>query len=106
MSVHRSAAIAALIASVAIIHAADAAAQQLDMPFRVQAGGVPIDVDGGHAAPYVADFDGDGVRDLLVGQFAKGRCRVYKNLGTNVAPRFHDFRFFEAGGRVAEVQAN
>ena len=68
--------------------AASATAQQFEKPFRVQAGGKPIDVDVGHAAPYVVDFDGDGIRDLLVGQFGQGRCRIYKNTGTDKAPQF------------------
>jgi hypothetical protein len=101
----RLAAIAALIAGVAVIAATDAAAQQLEKPFRVLADGKPIDVDGGHAAPCFADFDGDGLRDLVVGQFSKGRCRVYKNTGTKQAPLFGDFTFLEAGGKTATVMA-
>jgi hypothetical protein len=85
--------------------AAGLRAQQFEKPFRVQAKGQPIDVEVGHAAPYVVDFDGDGVRDLLVGQFGKGRCRIYRNRGTNTAPAFGEFTFFEAGGKPAEVGA-
>ena len=93
------------LAAFAAALAASAAAQQFETPFRVQAGGKPIDVDIGHAAPYVVDFDGDGVRDLLVGQFGSGRCRIYKNTGTDKAPRFGDFTYLEAGGKTAEVKA-
>jgi len=96
---------AALIASVAALAAADAAAQQLEKPFRVLAEGKPIDVDGGHAAPFFADVDGDGLRDLLVGEFQKGRCRVYKNTGTKQAPLFGAFTFLQAGGKNASVMA-
>ena len=96
--IHKLVAIAATLA-------ASLAAQSFETPFRVQAGGKPIDVDVGHAAPYVVDFDGDGVRDLLVGQFGKRRCRIYKNTGTNTAPKFDEFTFFEAGGKKAEVAA-
>jgi hypothetical protein len=95
----------ASIAACAAALAASAASQQFEAPFRVQAGGKPIDVDTGHAAPYVVDFDGDGVRDLLVGQFGKGRCRVYKNTGTNASPQFGEHTWFEAGGTIAEVDA-
>ena len=93
------------LVAIAATLAAGLAAQSFEKPFRVQAGGKPIDVDIGHAAPYVVDFDGDGVRDLLVGQFGSGRCRIYKNTGTNAAPQFGEFTFLEAGGKVAEVAA-
>ena len=85
--------------------AAGAAAQQFEPPFRLLAGGKPIDVEIGHAAPYVVDWDGDGVRDLLVGQFGQGRCRIYKNTGSNKEPKFGEYTLFEAGGKVAEVKA-
>ncbi|HZN41653.1 MAG TPA: hypothetical protein VFD82_22810 [Planctomycetota bacterium] len=93
------------LVAIAATLAASMAAQQFETPFRVQAGGKPIDVDIGHAAPYVVDFDGDGVRDLLVGQFGNGRCRIYKNTGTNATPQFGEFTFLEAGGKIAEVAA-
>lgn len=93
---------------------------------RIEADGAPIDVSVGHAAPYVIDFDGDGVRDLLVGEFGEGRfpdeclpadvverfgpgafasskLRVYRNIGTNSAPRFGGFQYMEAGGQVASI---
>jgi hypothetical protein len=95
-----------VLAAIAAALAATLPAQQFETPFRLEAGGKPIDVEIGHAAPYVVDWDGDGVRDLLVGQFGKGRCRIYKNTGTDQAPKFADFTFFEAGGKVAEVKAS
>ncbi|MCI0747754.1 MAG: hypothetical protein L0Y58_20295, partial [Verrucomicrobia subdivision 3 bacterium] len=52
-----------------------AGASELQPPFRVEAGGKPIDVEIGHAAPWVADFNGDGKFDLLVGQFGNGKLR-------------------------------
>lgn len=80
-----------------------ATAADLAAPIRVSAGGQPIDVEVGHAAPWVADFDGDGVRDLLVGQFGSGKLRIYRNRGTDKAPEFSTFAWFQAGGADARV---
>lgn len=46
----------------------------------------------GLAAPAVFDWNGDGKKDLLLGEFETGPCgvRVYLNSGTNAAPRFSD----------------
>jgi hypothetical protein len=74
-------------------------------PFRIEAGGEPITVDVGHAAPFVGDFDGDGVRDLLVGEFSQGRMRIFRNVGTDTEPQFEDHVFFEAGGELGRVPA-
>jgi len=63
-----------------------AAGDDLLPPVRIEAAGAPIDTGVGHAAPLVADFDGDGVRDLLVGQFGDGILRIYRNRGTDAAP--------------------
>jgi hypothetical protein len=60
---------------------------ELEPPVRLEAAGKPIDTDIGHAAPFVCDFDGDGVRDLLVGQFGKGNLWIYRNEGTNSQPK-------------------
>jgi hypothetical protein len=67
--------------------AADDPARELAPPVLLEAGGKPIDTDVGHAAPFVGDFDGDGVNDLLVGQFGDGILWVYKNVGTNAHPK-------------------
>jgi hypothetical protein len=62
-------------------------AEDLAPPVRLEAGGKPIDTDIGHAAPWVTDFDGDGVHDLLVGQFGEGLLWICRNEGTNMQPR-------------------
>ena len=56
-------------------------------PVRLEAGGAPIDTEIGHAAPFVGDFDEDGVNDLLVGQFGGGVLWICRNEGTNAAPK-------------------
>ena len=57
-------------------------AAQFKKPIRVVAGGKPIQLESpGYAAPSWADMDGDGRKDLLVGQFRNGKIQVFKNLG-------------------------
>lgn len=80
-----------------------AADPEFGAPEKVLAGSVPIDVAGGHATPVFHDWDGDGRKDLLVGQFEGGRLRLYRNVGTKGAPRFDGFEFVEAGGASASV---
>ena len=86
--------------------AAVAATADFEKPFRVEADGKPINVEVGHSAPYVYDFDGDGVRDLLVGQFGNGRLHIYKNHGTNKTPIFLTSEWFMAGDKIASVKAS
>ena len=98
-----------------------------DPPVRIQAAGKPIDVTVGHAAPYLHDFDGDGLRDLLVGEFGKepfpqdrlpvkyrsesgkasgyaqGRLRIYKNYGTEYSPEYRGFEYLKAGNEFASI---
>ena len=66
----------------------EAAAADSDLlpAVRLKAGGVAIDTEVGHAAPFVGDVDGDGLRDLLVGQFGGGFLTIYRNVGTHDAP--------------------
>jgi hypothetical protein len=82
------------------------AGDELGRPVRLECGGRPIDVDTGHAAPFVCDFDGDGLRDLLVGQFDKGKLRIHRNVGTSSDPRYDGFAYFQAGGEDATVPAS
>ena len=78
----------------------------------------PIDVTTGHASPYIYDFNGDGKRDLLVGEFGSGtyrgettsksslanaRLRVYLNKGSNASPRYDGFKYLQADGENASV---
>lgn len=119
-------------ASIALLAAAESAPEaspttptsQLGQGIRIQAGSALIDTD--HAAPYVFDFDGDGIRDLLVGEFgntqfadsrlaphivtkwgpnsfAAGKLRIYKNHGTNTEPRFRDFMYLKTRQGDASV---
>ena len=90
----------------AFLLTASATAQDLAPPVRLQAGGKDIDVDVGHAAPFVGDIDGDGTAELLVGQYGAGQLRIYPNKGSRKQPRLDGFRWFEAGGEVARIWTN
>jgi len=85
---------------------AQAPTAELAAPFRVHAAGEPISTDVGHAYPRLHDLDGDGKRDLLVGQFGGGTCRVYRNSGTDAAPSFDKMELLLAGDAPASVAAS
>ena len=73
-------------------------AAELEPPVPILSGGRQMDVQLlGHAAPCVADWNGDGRRDLLVGELYRGRLRIYPNVGTNERPVFQDFELFLDG---------
>ena len=74
-------------------------------PFIVEADGVAIEAKMGHAAPFVTDFDGDGVWDLAVGEFGDGGCRLYRNLGTTKAPKFGAFTMLQSNGVPAAMES-
>lgn len=93
------------LALACVLAAGAVTAQAFEKPFRVKAQDGWVDTDVGHAAPYLYDIDGDGKRDLLVGQFGDGKMRIYRNVGTDVAPDFAPHAWFEAGGRVATTPA-
>jgi len=88
-----------------LLPAATALAQELGKPIRLEAAGRPIDTEIGHAYPYVYDIDKDGRRDLLVGQFGSGRLQIYRNLGTDAAPKFGENGWLEAEGKVVTTPA-
>lgn len=70
-------------------------------PVRLMADGAPVRVESpGYAAPCWADVDGDGKKDLLVGQFHQGKIRVYKNRGEG---RLAAGEWLKAGGAEAEI---
>ncbi len=116
-----------------ILHASGISSVQESSPYqfappeRITSSGEPIDVTVGHAAPYLQDFDGDGIRDLLVGEFGKepfpqerlpesyrstsgksggyaqGRLRIYKNYGSEVKPEYRGYEYLKAGDEFASI---
>jgi hypothetical protein len=70
-------------------------------PVRLKADGAPVRVESpGYAAPCWADIDGDGKKDLLVGQFHGGKIRFYKNLGDG---KLGAGDWLKADGATAEI---
>ena len=78
-------------------------AGELSEPLRVEANGKPVDMTLGSAAPFVTDFDGDGVFDLLVGQRGECKLRIYRNQGSNTDPKFGVSAWFKADGVDASL---
>ncbi len=90
--------VSGIIPLLMIVAGSFASASELAAPRKIKVAGRPIDVEHvGHAAPFVGDIDGDGRKDLLVGEYYKGRLRIYRNVGTNAEPRFEGFTVFQDG---------
>jgi hypothetical protein len=85
--------LSALVIVLMSLNASNAAllGNELTPPVRLEAGGKPIDTETGHAATFAYDWDGDGVKDLLVGQFGGGAdggsLLIFRNEGTNALPK-------------------
>ena len=76
-------------------------APKLGRPQLIMGDTLPVRAEGrGWVAPAVYDWNGDGKKDLLIGEFGSGEehgrgalgnfIRVYKNVGSNENPKFKD----------------
>lgn len=68
----------------------------------VESSGMRIDV-GSYAAPIMTDWDGDGLQDLICGQFDQGRIRFYRNVGSAEEPLFNGFDYLLDGAVYLSV---
>ena len=79
-------------------------AAEFTTPVMLEAGGEPIKVEPpGYACPSWADWDGDGKKDLLVGQFAKGKIHFFKNESETGLPKLRKGEMLMTGDKPAEV---
>lgn len=60
---------------------------------------------GGHAAPQVEDWDNDGKKDLLIGQFSGSKIRLYLNSGSNESPELTNYSYLKADGKDLTTSA-
>jgi hypothetical protein len=98
-----------LAGAFALIGGADAPTRSapgpvFEPPVRLQADGAVIDSgpQWAHSGPCLHDVDGDGRRDLVVGDFS-GLFRLYRNVGSDTAPRFTAAGTLKAAGEDAKV---
>jgi hypothetical protein len=78
---------------------------QFEAPVRLEADGQPIKVEApGYACPTMADVDGDGKLDLVVGQFNQGHMQFFKNLAEpGATPKFAAAEWLKTGEERAIV---
>ena len=76
-----------------------------EAPVRLKAGDEFVSVEApGYACPTMADVDGDGLEDLVVGQFNRGYMQFCKNIASSSEPpKFAEAKWIKAGDDKAEV---
>ena len=79
---------------------------------KIQVNKKPLDMEGGiYASPKVVDWDHDGKKDLLIGEFTRhmtdgfysGKIRFYPNTGSDANPEFSGFTYLKADGKEITV---
>ena len=76
-----------------------------ETPVRLTAEGEYISVEApGYACPTMADVDGDGKDDLVVGQFNQGHMQFFKNIAVDgQSPKFAAAQWLTTGEERAVV---
>ncbi|MEZ6191293.1 MAG: VCBS repeat-containing protein [Phycisphaerales bacterium] len=69
---------------------------------QIMAGDKPVETYG-NPCPSFADFTGNGLPDLICGEFVD-RISFYENVGTREAPRYNEGRFIEVDGKVFKME--
>lgn len=78
---------------------------QFDKPIRLTADDEVISVEApGYACPTMADIDGDGREDLIVGQFHRGKMQFFRNIAkAGEPPKFAAGEWLKSEGEPLEV---
>jgi len=71
---------------------------QLLAGVAIRDGVADLTVNMGDAAPEAVDWDNDGRKDLLVGQYGGGLVRLYLNQGSSNNPIFNGFAYVQCAG--------
>lgn len=87
------------IGTVLLATAAFAQIPRFAEPVLLTDNGTTIDV-GYYGAPQMFDWDLDGRKDLVLGQFTSGYIRFYSNVGEDSAPAFSGFEYLSASGSI------
>lgn len=84
---------------------ADPSGYEFEPPVQIKAGDQFVATEGpGYACPTMADVDGDGKRDLVVGQFNQGNMLFCRNISADgESPKFASADWIMSGGDRAVV---
>ncbi len=89
-----------------LIKPSDSKAQRsFERGVKIIANSIPINVGIGHAVPAVGDWNNDGKKDLIVGQFKNGHINLLLNTGTDKKPVFGEPELLTAGGKPISLPA-
>ena len=85
------------VLGLALAGSAAASLPLLSSPEPLMVGAGPLRVDY-HSSPFFGDWNGDGLGDLLVGQFQYGMIALYTNTGTAQHPQYDSLSWLCADG--------
>ncbi len=72
-------------------------APELEAGVYLKDGGQTLEVNG-TAVPFAVDWNNDGRKDLLVGQFTNGNIWLFLNQGTDINPVFNGKETVKSNG--------
>ena len=87
-----------VLGAMAVLWTCSMAWGQLQEGVLLEADGEAINIEVGHLVPVVVDWNEDGKKDLLIGQFKEGKIGLYLNEGTDGKPKLKFSGYLKAGG--------